>query len=358
MRMRNINGLKLKKRWHKILLGSFLVLLVLVVAALFTVRRIYTQNLRAVDPSANKVIVVAIPSGTSLLEISKSLKSKNIIRADWAFQQYVRSKELTDKLQAGTYRFNTAQDVAAVVNDLVKGKVAVDLFTILPGQRLDQIRQEFIDGGFSPADTDEALDPSNYSNMAALADKPAGATLEGYLYPDSFQKTADTSAATIVAASLNEMSSYLSADIRAAYAKLGFTTYKAITLASIVEREVATQNDRATAAQVFLKRLSSGIPLGSDVTACYGAVIAGVKKDKDNCNNFVSYDSPYNTRLHAGLPPGPISNITKSGINAVAYPTKTDYLYFVAGDDGITYFSNTNEEHEALTAQHCKKLCQ
>jgi len=90
--------------------------------------------------------------------------------------------------------------------------------------------------------------------------------------------------------------------------------------------------------------------LGSDVTAFYGAFIDGEEPS-------VFHDSPYNTRLYEGFPPGPISNVSEVSLQAVANPSKTDYLYFVAGDDGKTYFSRTNEEHEALTEQHCKTLC-
>ncbi len=93
-----------------------------------------------------------------------------------------------------------------------------------------------------------------------------------------------------------------------------------------------------------------GIPLGSDVTAYYGARINGQPPS-------TSYDSPYNTLLHKGLPPGPISNVSDSSLSAVAHPANTDWLYFVSGDNGNTYFSKTLEEHQALTAQYCHKLC-
>ena len=91
--------------------------------------------------------------------------------------------------------------------------------------------------------------------------------------------------------------------------------------------------------------------LGSDVTAYYGADIAGLP-------HSVLTDTAYNTRLHSGLPPGPIGNVSSSSLKAVASPASTDFLFFVAGDDGVTYFSNTQKEHEALAAQHCHKLCQ
>jgi UPF0755 protein len=292
--------------------------------------------------------------------IANNLRDQNLIRSTTVFKQYVNSNDLSESFKAGTYRLSQSQGVEEIVTILTDGKVAIDLFTILPGRRLDQIRQDFIDGGFQEALVDKALLASNYSGHPALVDKPAGATLEGYLYPDSFQKTADTDPTTIIKASLDEMNSYLTSEMRAAYAGAGLTTFQAITLASIIEREVASQSDRATAAQVFFKRINTGIQLGSDVTAIYGAVIDDVDLPSDYATAAeiaIAHDSPYNTRIRDGLPPGPISNVTKSGLEAVARPSNTDYLFFVAGDDGVTYFSKTESEHEALTRQHCRKLC-
>ncbi|MDB5182465.1 MAG: hypothetical protein JWO47_249 [Candidatus Saccharibacteria bacterium] len=351
---------KVKKNSHR--LRKALIIFVIIVAvvgvgALLVVRRIYTENLRAVTPDVHTQVVVAIPAGSSLNQIAQILKTKQVIRADWAFKQYVRSHELGDKLKAGTYRLYSDENVGTIANFLVAGKVAVDLFTILPGQRIDQIRKTFIDAGFTAADVDKALDANNYAGHAALVDKPAAASLEGYLYPDSFQRTADTSPTTIVVQSLDEMASYLTADLRSAYAAENLTTYQAITLASIVEREVASQEDRATAAQVFLTRIKQGMRLQSDVTVIYGMALAG----KDTSIVDTSFASPYNTFLHDGLPVGPISNVTKSGLQAVAHPSSTDYLYFVAGDGsdyGKTYFSKTIAEHQAAVAAHCKTCAQ
>jgi UPF0755 protein len=344
-------------RLRKFLIALLLVAAVIGASALFVVRRIYTENLRAVTPGVHTQVVVAIPSGSSLNEIAQILKTKNVIRADWAFKQYVRSHELGDKLKAGTYRLYSDETTATIANDLVAGKVAVDLFTILPGQRIDQVRKAFIDAGFKEADVDKALDANSYTGHAALVDKPSGAGLEGYLYPDSFQRTADTSPSTIVTQSLDEMASYLTADLRSAYAAQNLSTYQAITLASIVEREVASQEDRATAAQVFLTRIKQGMRLQSDVTVIYGMALAG----EDTSIVDTSFASPYNTFLHDGVPVGPISNVTKSGLQAVAHPSPTDYLYFVAGDGsdyGKTYFSKTIAEHNAAVAAHCKSCSQ
>src|SRR5262249_42553942 len=155
---------------------------------------------------------------------------------------------------------------------------------------------------------------------------PSGANLEGFLFPDTFQKDANTNPQVIVQESLTEMGQHLTPSIRASFAREGLTVYQGVTLASIVEQEVSNDSDRAQAAQVFLSRLKSGMPLGSDVTAFYGALLAGVKPS-------TTYDSRYNTLLHKGLPPGPISNVSDSSLQAVAHPAKTSWLYFVTGDN-------------------------
>jgi UPF0755 protein len=264
----------------------------------------------------------------------------------------VRNHDARDRLQAGTYSLRPNQGVIEIVTILTHGKVATDKVTILPGQRLEQIKEALINNaGFSAAGVDAALDPSLYADSPALADKPRTASLEGYLYPETFQKTADTKPGTIIEASLNEMQKHLTPEIRSAIARQGLTVHEGVILASIIEQEVSNPQDKPVVAQIFLRRLREGMQLGSDVTAFYGAIAAGQAAS-------VNYDSPYNTRLHTGLPPGPISNVSASSLAAVAQPAGTDYLYFVAGDDGVTYFSHTLAEHEALTAQHCKKLCQ
>jgi UPF0755 protein len=241
--------------------------------------------------------------------------------------------------------------VSDIVAQLTHGKVSTRLVTVLPGQRLDQIERSLLNDGFSKADVAAALQPGAYEDNAALVDKPVGSGLEGYLYPDSFERTSATSASTIVQESIAEMQSHLTPDLRAAFAKEGLSTYQGIILASVVEQEVNTPSDRAQAAQVFLKRLSLGMPLGSDVTAMYGSRLAGQ-------GTSLAYDTPYNTLIHTGLPPTPISNVDNSALQAVAHPTNTDWLFFVTGDDGTTHFSNTLQEHEALTQQYCHKLCE
>ena len=338
-----------KRHWPRRLLIVVLLLVVIVVAATIVIRQKYNDGLKPVNSSTASQ-QVTIKSGATVAQIAADLEQKRLIRSAWAFKLYVSSKEVRGALQAGTYAIEPSQSVQEIVAQLTHGRIATSLVTILPGQRLDQIRARLEKDGFSRSDIDAALDPGRYKNSSALVDLPEGATLEGYLYPESFQKSASTDPAGIISQSLDAMQQRLTADRRSAFAKQNLSTYQAIILASILEKEVSNPDDRSKVAQVFLKRLSQNMKLQSDVTAFYGAIVAGVEPS-------VAYDSPYNTYLHAGLPAGPISNVSESSLEAVAHPANTDWLYFVAGDDGNTYFSKTLAEHEALTKEHCKKLC-
>ena len=349
-------GSKSKKRagsgrrpWlGKVLVAVGILFLVLVVATLL-VWRYYEQTLRPVSDTA-PTQTVTIAEGESPRDIADLLHQKKIIRSSWTFQTYVRREGVGSYLQAGTYSLSGTQSVSGIVSQLSHGKVEASLVTILPGQTLMQVKQSLINSGFSEADVAAALDPAQYEGNAALVDKPVGNSLEGYLYPDSFQRTSTTSAKTIVEESIAEMQQHLTPGIRAAFASEGLSTYQGIILASIVTKEVNTPSDRSQAAQVFLKRLSSNISLGSDVTAMYGSQLAGQ-------GNSLSYDSPYNTLIHTGLPPTPISNVDNSALQAVAHPADTDWLFFVTGDDGVTHFTQTEQQHEQATQQYCHKLC-
>lgn len=338
------------RRWKRIWLIVVAVLVVVGVGGMLGVQHLYKQNLQPLSAS-QKTIQVTIPSGATVNDIAGTLHDKGVIRASWAFEWYVRTHSLRERLQAGTYSLRPNQSVAEIASVLTNGKVETDLVTILPGQRLDQIRAMLIhNAGFSEADVDKALNPSLYTGHPALADKPEQASLEGYLYPDSYQKTAATTPETIIRASLDEMQKHLTPSVRAAIVKQGLTIHEGVTLASIIEQEVSKPADKPIVAQVFLSRLRQHMALGSDVTAFYGAIIAGETPS-------VTYKSAYNTHYIVGLPPGPISNVSDDSLQAVAKPSSTDYLFFVAGDDGVTYFSHTNEEHEVLTKEHCKTLC-
>lgn len=338
------------RRWPKRVILLVALAIFLVIAVTVAVRQFYFANLRPVSDSPQTAQLITIESGSTVDEIAKQLEDAGIIRSAWAFRLYVSSKEVRNDLQAGTYSLDPSQSVPEIVAQLTRGKVATDLVTILPGQRLDQIRATLINDGFGEAEVDAALNPDNYKGHPALVDKPPGANLEGYLYPDSFQKTDATNAGSIVRQSLDQMEVHLTPDLREAFAEQGLSVYQAIIMASIVEQEAANQSDREQVAQVYLKRLRQDMRLEADPTAYYGARLDGQPLR-------VGYPSAYNTYLNDGLPPTPISNVSAGSLQAVAHPAGTEWLYFVAGDDGVTHFSKTLAEHEAATQKYCTKLC-
>jgi len=338
-----------KRRIPKRLFYITLIAGVIFVGSVVAVRYAYGQSLRAVS-SSTEVTLVQVKDGASVDSIAKDLEAKKLIKSAWAFRLYVSSHEAQGSMKAGSYEFAPSQSVADIVAQLTRGKVATNLVTILPGQRLDQVRKRLIQDGFTEKDVDDALNPVNYKNNPALVDKPAGATLEGYLYPDSYQRIGTTTASDIITDSLEQMNKHLTPDLRSAFAKQGLSTYQGIILASMVEKEVSKTADRQQVAQVFLKRIALGMPLQSDPTAFYGAILAGQKPS-------THFDSAYNTYTIKGLPPTPISNVSVSSLDAVAHPANTNWVYFVAGDDGNTYFSDNLQTHQANVRQYCTKLC-
>lgn len=328
------------KRWGRFGLFFLLFLIIVVVGGFFGVKRLYEHNLKAVNPDSSEMVTFTISSGSSTGQIAAELRDKQLIRSTQAFIQYVNRNKQGGNFKAGTYRLSQSMNVPEIVRIVTEGDVADDLFTIYPGSSLKQIRTLFLENThFSEVEIDAALDPAQYAGHPVLAGLPAGASLEGFIYPDSYQFVNSTTPQTIITQALDEMQAALTAEVRAGIAAQGLSVYEGVTLASIVEREVGDRDingqpndNRAKAAQVFLKRLQIGMMLQSNAT--------------DN--------SPpeYDTYSIPGLPPGPISNVTASSLQAVANPSKTDYLFFVAGKDCITRFSRSEPEHEALKSAH------
>jgi UPF0755 protein len=262
-------------KWRKAAIAILISCSLALVGGIIAVRQIYTSNLKPLN-TIQKSQLFVIESGASVKEIALGLEKTGIIRKAWAFEWYVRNNDLRDLLQAGTYSLRPSLSVQQVAAILTEGKVDTSLVTILPAQRLDQIKDSFINKyGFDPQEVDAALDPDAYRDHPALVDKPAGASLEGYLYPETFQKTADTKPHAIVRAALDEMQKHLTPDLRAGIVRQGLTVHEGIILASVVANEVGKPEDKPLVAQVFLRRLRESKPLESDATSAYGAILAG-----------------------------------------------------------------------------------
>lgn len=308
-------------------------------------------NTNAYNRSDGEVQAVNVYPGATDTSIGNLLYGRGLMRSSMAYRIYLRLSGYEGKMQAGTYEISPNMSVAQIARKFSSGEVLTSVLTILPGQWLSDTRRRFIAAGFSESEVSAALQVSNYQGHVALQGKPADANLEGYLHAESFQYTGTTELTSIVRSSLDLTARLFAQDIKQQIALRGLSLHQAVILASIIEREVHDPNVKPMVAQVFLKRLRIGKELGSDATAYYGASLLGAEET-------VAVRSPYNTRLYRGWPPGPISNISESSLRAVAMPAATDYLYFVTGDDGNTYFSKSLAEHKMMIETHCKTLCQ
>lgn len=335
----------------KVWIAIILFFAVAIVGAMFGSKAWYQAQLEPVTSDASAARVrVTIELGSTPDEIAKLLKEKGLIRSEWAFDLYTSEKKVKGKLQAGTHNLKPSESLAEIVEHLVTGRTDEFSLTFLPGDSLANNRQVFIKAGYSAAEVDAAL--TKKYDHPALATKPDSADLEGYIYGETYSFTGDTTVEQILTRTFDELQEQIAKyDLVNAYKKQGLTLYEGITLASIIQREVSNEADEKQVAQVFFKRLKDGMPLGSDVTFIYAAKKMGVEATP-------ALDSPYNTRVHKGLPPGPIATPGLSALQAVASPASGDFNYFLAGDDGKTYFAHTYEEHQRYIESHCQKGCQ
>ena len=331
-----------------IIVGSALLLAAVIVIAL--VRGLYDLNLRPLSNN-KQTLIVKIPAGSTLNQIAGILSKDRLIRSAWVFEWYVHAAQLSNRLEAGSFALSPSFSLQKIAGIIASGHVAEGIVTILPGTTISQISANLVKDGFSQEAVSLAMNPQLYAGLPIVSDKPASVnTLEGLLYPDSFDKISTTTPAYIIRESLSEMGQHITPALQQAFAKEGLSVYQAITLASVVEQEVSKPSDRTQVAQVFLSRLQQGMPLGSDVTAYYGDKLYGQPLSLSN-------NTPFNTLLHNGLPPTPIGTVSQSSLNAVAHPANTNWLYFVTGDNGVTYFETTLQQHNADTAAYCHKLC-
>lgn len=302
----------------------------------------YRLALRPVSTSRNAQSFV-IKLGDTAPKIADHLKAAGLIRDRSAWITYVNFHGLRPRIKAGTYSLRPSLSGQEIANMFTDGQTASDRLIIPEGYTIHQIRQAAAKHGIAPADFNAALAAPH--SQPFLAGKPANVDLEGYLFPDSYQIDKGMSAAQLINKMLDTFGQRVGVSYSDAFAAEGLTVHQGLTIASIVEKEVSNPDDRPIVAQVFLKRFRSGMPLGSDVTTQYAAEQSGVPFNLD-------LNSPYNTRKFPGLPPGPICNPGLNALDAVAHPAATDYLYFVAGKDGKTYFAKTYAEHQRNVDLH------
>lgn len=326
----------------------------------------YKQMLLPADPESQQAIRTNIKDGMSSNDIAKTLEERGAIRNSLAFSVYVRLHNASGGFKSGVYSVKPSQSVSEIVSHLTSGKSDEIAVTFYPGATLDkkvnnsdsrEVESVLLKAGFSKNQIKKAFAAKYTSSV--FAGRPENAGLEGYIYGETFYISPDETAEQVLQRSLGQFAKIVKKyNLEEKFKARGLTLYQGITLASIIQREsigcgsgAEICEDQRKIASVFYNRLKANMELGSDVTYQYIADKTGVERSPN-------LKSPYNTRLEKGLPLGPIATPGLSALNAAADPAETNYRYFLSGDDDITYFATTNEEHETNIKAHCQKKCQ
>lgn len=340
---------KSKRRWLRWVVGIIITLLVVAAVAGAAGYGWYQSQLTPASTDTSKRVRVTIATGSTPEAIAAQLEREGVIKSSVAFRIYAKVSGTQNILKAGSYSLQPSVSTQKIVEHLVAGKQDTYRIEFLPGGTLQDAQKALIKAGFAESDIDAAF--AKQYDRPLFAGKPAAADLEGYIFGEQYEFHLDATVETVLNRTFDEFDAFIKEnDLVAAYKKQGLTLYEGLTLASIVQKEVAGPADSKQVAQVFYKRLADGMPLGADATFVYAAKKAGKQPTVD-------FDSPYNTRVNKDLPPGPISVPGVNALKAVASPASGDYLYFVSGDDGKNHFSRTLAEHEAKTRQYCIKNC-
>ena len=281
---------------------------------------------------------VDIPPGTGTQAIAAQLQQSGIIRSQYGFD--LLRKLRGGKLKAGEYRFDHPAPMTEIYDRIARGDVYTRALTIPEGYNIFDIAQAVETAGLG---TREAFLAAARQHTELIADwaqpgAPPPASLEGYLFPDTYHFSRHATPLQMLTAMVHRF--------RQTATQLGLTKNVAQTviLASLIEKEVSQDKERPLVASVFVNRLAQNMPLATDPTVIYAARLEDRWRGTIYASDLQS-PSPYNTYKHSGLPPGPISNPGVAALKAAISPAKTDYLYFVSDAAGHSRFSTTLKEH-------------
>lgn len=292
-------------------------------------------------------VIFEIQKGEGNAKISADLEKAGLISSNWYFYGYVRTHGYLNKFMPGKYLLSGQMTIPEIAVVLTNPEKKFEQVLFKEGWTAQQMASELDAHGFDgSAFLALVNDPPQdiVSQFPVLSDKPDGALLEGYLFPDTYYFAKEATPEGILKKILSNTENKISADDRSAIKAQGKTVFQVLTMASIVEKEVKTDADRAIVSGIFWSRIRNGQALQSDATLTY------VLGDKNAAHNGaqLAVDSPYNTYQNKGLPPGPISNPGLSAIAAAIHPKDTDYNYFLSDPQtGRTVFSKTFAEHVA-----------
>lgn len=292
--------------------------------------------------------VVVIPEGSTFQHVANLLERNQLIRSRSAFVLLAKASEADRKIHPGEYELNAAMPPADILSKLLAGQVVLHSVMIPEGYTIKQIADVLAEHQI----TDQvefvrlARDKSFVKSLGISAE-----SLEGYLYPDTYRFALRTEAKDVIKTMVDQFGQVMTEEWRARAKDFDLTVHEVLTLASLIEKETGTGDERPQISSVFHNRLKKKIPLQSDPTVIYGLPnFDGNLRKKD-----LSHPTPYNTYRWAGLPPGPIASPGAESIRAALYPVPSAYLYFVSKNDGTHQFSTTLVEHNKAVEKYQKR---
>ena len=300
---------------------------------------------------------IEIPSGFGSRMIADKLKQEGFIRSKWIFELYVTLRGEASSLKPGEYKFDRAS-VKTIAAALVKGAHQELVITLPEGSNIEDLGQILRTQG-AKANAFEIFAamhtfPELESTFPFLKDTTRISGLEGYLFPDTYHIFANATNEQIATDFLHNFDAKLSPELRQDIRNQNKTIRDIIIMASLIEREVVSDQDRAMVAGVLWKRIAIGMPLQVDATVLYAKEIQNHATQERLTRDDLTINSPYNTYKYRGLPVGPIGNPGLSAITAAIHPTISPYLYYLSAPDGRTIFSRTLDEHNAAKQKYLK----
>ncbi|MDE2692203.1 MAG: endolytic transglycosylase MltG [Acidobacteriota bacterium] len=297
-------------------------------------------------PLGSGNVELAIERGAPLVSILDQLSAAGVIGDPLLARLYLDYRRPDDVLQAGEYRFEQPMSTVAALDRVIRGDVVTYPVTVIEGLTLQETAEHLASEGFG--ELDAFLAAMSLPGLIADLD-PAAESLEGYLFPDTYAFPRDTGETEIVEAMVRNFRRRVEGHLDAA-ADHGLDPRGLVTLASIVEKEAGAIEERPLVSAVFHNRLDRGIGLYADPTIIYALKMAGTW-DGNLRRRDLELDSPYNTYVHPGLPPGPICSPGEHSLRAAAEPADVSYLYFVSRNDGTHVFAETLAEHNRNVAR-------
>jgi len=341
---------------------KFLIILIVLAGGIYYV---WLGISNPLDSGSDVEKLFRIEKGEGIEEVSSKLEETHLIKNKSLFRIYVVFSGNTRRLKAGSYLLSPSMSIIQIVDKIVSGETVEESLTFIEGWKIKDIAWYLENKGLFQAEelfeivgypTVDYLEegmpaPKNFSDeYDFLKDKPRKMSLEGYLFPDTYYIGSDDNLEDIVLMTLDNFDKKLNNKIREDIKNQGKSIFEIITMASLIEKEVRTLEDKKIVSGVLWKRMENGVPLQVDATIAY---ITDKKTTKISIEE-TKIDSPYNTYKYTGLPLGPISNPGLESILASVYPESSEYWYYLSTPEGETIFSRNLEEHNIAKAKYLK----